>query len=131
MWHSLAADPADFLYSIRVGDRDVCLVTALLTVKVTLTVAALRRRVAAAILRTEALDRRPRLYQRAIHREMLAREQRLDLRIDQDGGQERARNIALQQAIAVFCEHRHVPDRRIHRQPDEPAEQHVVGDLLH
>ena len=62
---------------------------------------------------------------------MLAREQRLDLRVGEDRGQEAARDIALQQAIAIFGEHRHVPHRRIHRQADEPAEQHVVGDLLH
>jgi hypothetical protein len=62
---------------------------------------------------------------------MLAREQRLDLRIDQHGRQEVAGDIAIQQAIAVFGEHRYVPHRRVHRQPDEPAEQHIVGDLLH
>ena len=62
---------------------------------------------------------------------MLARQQRLDLRIDQDGGQEPACDIALQQPVAVLGEHRHVPDRHVHRQSDEPAEQHVVADLLH
>ena len=41
------------------------------------------------------------------------------------------RDVALQQPVAVLGEHRHVPDRRIHRQADEPAKQHVVGDLLH
>jgi len=41
------------------------------------------------------------------------------------------RDVAGQQTVAVLGEHRHVPHRRIHRQADEPAEHHVVGDLLH
>ena len=40
-------------------------------------------------------------------------------------------DIACQQPLAVLGEHRHVPHRRVHRQADEPAEQHVVGQLLH
>jgi hypothetical protein len=42
-----------------------------------------------------------------------------------------ARDVAVQQALAVLREHRHVPDLRVHRHADEPAEQHVVGDLFH
>jgi len=62
---------------------------------------------------------------------MLTRKQRRDLRIGQDRRQETARDVAFQQPIAVLREHRHVPDRRVHGQTDEPAKQHVVGDLLH
>ena len=116
---------------VGIGGRGVRLVAALLAVKIALAVATRRRRLAAAVLRTEALHRRPGLDQRAVHREMLGREQRLDLRIGQDRRQEPAGDVAFQQPIAVLGEHRHVPHRRVHRQPDEPAEQHVVGDLLH
>ena len=45
--------------------------------------------------------------------------------------QEAAGDVALEQPLAVLGEHRHVPDRRVHREADEPAEQHVVGQLLH
>lgn len=62
---------------------------------------------------------------------MLGREQWLDLWIAEDRRQEAARDVAFQQAVAIFGEHRHVPHRHVHRQADEPAEQHVVGDLLH
>lgn len=35
------------------------------------------------------------------------------------------RDISLQQPVAALGEHRHVPNRGVHRQTDEPAKQHV------
>jgi hypothetical protein len=40
-------------------------------------------------------------------------------------------NITGQQALTVLAEHRHVPHRVIHAQPDKPPEQQVVVELLH
>ena len=109
----------------------MCLVVAILAMKVAFSVAARCWWFAAAVLGTEALHRRPGFDQRVIHREMLRREQRYDLRIGQDCGQEAARNVGLQQPVAVLGEHRDVPDRHVQHQTDEPAEQHVISDLLH
>lgn len=36
-----------------------------------------------------------------------------------------------QQPLAVLGEDCHIPDRRIHRQSDEPAEEHIVLPLHH
>jgi hypothetical protein len=62
---------------------------------------------------------------------MLVRQQPLDRRISHHRQQEPNRDIPGQQAFAVLGEHRHVPHWGVHRQADEPAKQHVVGDLLH
>src|SRR5262245_51728068 len=45
--------------------------------------------------------------------------------------QELACNISVQQAVAVLREGRVVPNRIVDSQPDEPAEQQIVIDLLH
>ena len=42
-----------------------------------------------------------------------------------------ARDVAVEQPIAVLAEHGRIPDRIVHRQPDEPAEQQIVVELLH
>jgi hypothetical protein len=106
-------------------------IAAALAVEIALAVAARCGRLAAAILWAKALHACPGFDQRAIDREMLRREQRCALRIGQQGRQKTAGDVAFQQPVAILGEHRHVPDRRIHGQADEPAEQHVVGDLLH
>ena len=62
---------------------------------------------------------------------MLVREQRLDLGLAQHRLEELRGDLALQEPVAVLGEHRDVPDRRVHRQADEPAEQQVVIQLLH
>ncbi len=41
-----------------------------------------------------------------------------------------ARNVRLEQPIAVLAESRVIPHRLIDRQPDEPSEQHVLLELL-
>src|SRR3954467_12686014 len=116
---------------IRIGRRGVRVVAARLTVEVTRAVAPRTGWLAAAVLGPEALHRRPCLDQRAIHREVLAREPPLDLRASQDRAEEAMRYVALQQPVAVLGEYRHVPNRRLDRQADEPTEEDVVGQLLH
>jgi hypothetical protein len=80
-----------------------------------------RATAAAGVLRAKALHGRPSL-DHAIDREVIVRQQRLDARVGQQCLQEAAGNVAFHETVAVLGEHRHVPDRRIHRQPDEPAD---------
>src|SRR5205085_5427072 len=90
---------------IGVGGRGMRLIATLLApgsspgkaMEVPLAVPAGLWRLAAAVLRAEVLHRCPGLDQRPVDRKMLAREQRLDLRVGEDRGQEAARDIALQQ----------------------------------
>ena len=58
-------------------------------------------------------------------------EQRLDLGLRQHRAQKLGRDLALEQPVAVLGEHGHVPHRVVDAQPDEPAEQEVVVQLLH
>ena len=88
-------------------------------------------RVAAVVLAAEALHRRPRLDQRAVHREVLVRQKTPDPRAAQHRLKEARRNIPRNQPVVVLRIHRRVPHRRVHRQSDEPAEQQVVVQLLH
>ena len=44
---------------------------------------------------------------------------------------ELGRDIAVEQPVAVLAEHGRIPHRIVRRQPDEPAEQQVVVELLH
>jgi hypothetical protein len=58
-------------------------------------------------------------------------EQGRDPGLGEDRGEELLGDRALQEPLAVLGEHRHVPDRHIHRQSDEPAKQQIVVELLH
>ncbi|CUH31978.1 hypothetical protein JSE7799_00926 [Jannaschia seosinensis] len=91
-------------------------------------VVAIRR---CAFLRLEALHGRPRLDQRAVHREVFIREQRSDLRMCQDRRHHLARHLGGQQPVAVLAEHRGDPYRVVDAKSDEPPEQQVVIHLLH
>ena len=123
---ALAVEPG-----LGVGGRGVGVVAALLTVEMALAVAARPRRLAAAVLGPEALHGGPSLDQRAVDREVLVRQQRLDLRLVEHGTQELGRDLALEQPVAVLGEHRHVPHRIVDAQADKPAKQQVVVQLLH
>ncbi|CAN0626732.1 protein of unknown function [Burkholderia multivorans] len=113
--------------------RFMRLVAALLTVPV-LALAGTsigRRIVIRFVLAHEALVPGPSLNQRAIHAEMFARQvaarlRRLDGLVEQTYD-----DIVNEQPVTVLAERRVVPHRIVHRQADEPAKQHVVGDLLH
>src|SRR5438445_13547284 len=96
---------------IGIGDRGVRLVAPLLAVKVPLPVAARSRRLAAAVLRAKALHARPRLDQGAVHREMVVRQQRLNLLLVQYRRHELAGDVTGDQPHTALGEHRHVPHR--------------------
>src|SRR6476469_9259690 len=105
------------------------LVGAFLLVEAALAIAAWTRRLVLAILAPEALHRCPRLDKRAIDREVIVRQELLHLGLVQHRAEELRRHISLQKPLAVLGEYRNVPDRRVHRQPDEPAKQQIVIEL--
>src|SRR5215468_7568563 len=70
------------------------------------------------VLLLEALEARPGLDQGAVDREVLV-------------GQEAALPRLRQDPLAVLREHCGIPDRVVHVQPDEPAKEQVVIQLLH
>jgi len=78
------------------------LVRTLLALEIDLDVAAgaWRRFIARAALALEALYRRPGLDERAVDREMVARQQRLDARLRKHGGQELPDDRAFEQTVA-------------------------------
>jgi hypothetical protein len=80
--------------------------------------------------RPEALHAGEGLDQRAVDREVLVRKQRPDCGLAEHRLEEPGGDVARQEPLAVLGEHRDVPDRRIHRQPDEPAEQQIVIELF-
>ena len=96
-------------------------VGALFAVEITLTVAPWCWRFVAAILSAEALQARPCLNQRAIDREVIIRQELLHFRVTQYCFQELARNVGIQQAVAVFRERRVIPNSIIDPEPYEPA----------
>ncbi len=81
-----------------------------------------------AVLRTEA-RRGLGLYQRTIDREMLVRQQRLDLRMVEQPRHELLEHLAGLQPFTVLGEGRRVPYRVVRRQSDKPAIQQVVATV--
>ena len=71
------------------------------------------------------------LDERAVYGKVVVRHQGFHPRLGDDRGQEAARHVAFQEAVALLAECRGVPARRVHRQPNEPAEQQVFVELLH
>ena len=115
---------------VGIGGRGMRVVAAPLAMEVALAVAPRAGRVARAVLRPEALQAGPGLQQRAVDREVLARQQPLDLVVRQHRGEKLGRHLALQQPVAVLGEGRGVPHRVLDAEPDKPAEQQVVVDPL-
>ena len=99
--------------------------------KVALPVAAGAWRIARAILWAKALHAGPGVDQGAIDREMVGRQQGLDLPQRQKAGQKLLRHIRRKEAVTVVAEHRRMPHARVNRQADEPAKEQIVVDLLH
>jgi hypothetical protein len=66
------------------------------------------------------------LYQRAVDSEVLLAQQTLGMRLLDHRQQQPFGHFATQQALAVLGEHCHIPDRIVHVEPHEPAEQQVV-----
>ena len=89
-----------------------------------------RRRLRPFLLATEALEAGPRLQQRAV-REMLVGEQARVSRLGDHRITERRGDITLPQAVAILTEGGRRPNRVVHPEPDKPAIEHAVIDLLH
>ncbi|SPC18372.1 conserved membrane hypothetical protein [Cupriavidus oxalaticus] len=119
---ALAVEPG-----IGIGLGLVRVVAALATLEVGAVVVVF----VAAILAHEALVARPRLNQRAVDAEVLARQPVLLLRDGQHFVEELDHRIMLDQPFAVLGKDRGHPNCIVHRQPDEPAKQQVVLRLLH
>jgi hypothetical protein len=85
--------------------------------------------VGAPVLPLKTLLTGPGFDQRAIDGEVLVRHQgRSALH---DTTEEAARDLLIQEPIAILREDRRRPDRLVHVHPDEPPEQQVVIELLH
>ena len=117
----LAIKPA-----VRVAGARMGVVLALLAVEVGAIII-----VAATVLGAKAFLRSPGFDQRSVHRKMLVRQQRLDLRMVQKPGHELREHIAVLQPLPVLGEGGRVPDRIVRRQSHEPAVQKIVVQLLH
>ena len=87
---------------LGIGRARMGLVGSLLLVEAALGIASRTVLVVvAAILPPKALDRSSGFSQRTVHREVIVREQTLDLRLRQKRVQELGRNLALEQPVAV------------------------------
>jgi hypothetical protein len=94
------------------------------------TTAARSRRLVGSVVRTEALRAHPGFQQHTINREVLARQQALDLVLRQNRGQELAHHFAVQQPVAVIGEAGCIPYRILDAKPDKAAERQVILDPL-
>ena len=93
-------------------------------------VAARRRVGRRTVLGLEALVRRPRLQQRPVDGEVLARDVAAQLGLADDRGEEPIRDLGFQQPVAVLGERRRVERLGVDRQVQEPLEQQVVVQPL-
>jgi len=105
-------------------------VTALLAPEIDHARAITTRARRLAVFSLEALERRPRLDQRAIDREVLIRQQPLGARLLDDASKERPRDIVLDQARPVYRERRVIKREALQIHVQEPAKQHVVVEHL-
>lgn len=71
------------------------------------------------------------LDQRAIDREVIVGQEALDLGVTQHRFEQLGGNVGIEQPVAVLGERRMIPHGIIDTEPDEPAEQQVIVDLLH
>src|SRR5262249_25377749 len=106
-------------------------VAGLLAMEIALAIAARARRITRAVLRLEALHRRPGCNLRPVDREMLVRQQPTQLRMLHERGQKLPRHVCFKQPIAVLREHPRNPYRLVHAETNEPAVEQVVVELLH
>ena len=121
----LAVEPA-----ARVGGAFMGVVGAGLTAEIHLAVAARPRRRGRFVLAPEALHRGAGLDEGAIHTEVLAAGQTLAPGLPQHLRKQLVHDLRIEQPLAVLGEHRRYPDRLVDRQPNEPAEQQIVVNLL-
>src|SRR5246500_245909 len=117
---------------VRVGRGNVCFIGSFLAVEVAPGIAAAAlRRLVGSVLWHEALHAGPSLDQRAVNREVLARQELAHLRQMENPGHELGRDIAAQEPVAVLAEHGCVPYRIVRRKTHKPAEQKIIVELLH
>jgi hypothetical protein len=122
---------------VQVGRRCMRLIGALLAMEVCLCIAATAtgrrstRTTRLAILRLDALHRRPGFDQRAVDGEVVGGQEPLDPGLRQDRAEELRGDVAFEQPVPVLRKYRMVPSRIVDANPDEPAEQEVVFQALH
>ena len=116
---------------VAIGGRGMRRIRVLLASEARRAVATQRGWRPAAILRAKTLHQDPSLDQGAIDGKVLVGEQRYEFGAGQHASEELGGDRALQQSVAVLGEHGHVLDRIVDAQPDKPAEQQVVVELLH
>jgi hypothetical protein len=66
-----------------------------------------------------------------MHGDVLVREQTPLVCLLEHGLKEGFGNVPIEQALAVFREHGHIPDGVIHVQAHEPRERQVLVELFH
>lgn len=91
----------------------------------------IRRRRRGIVDRPEALVTGPGFEERPVHGEMFVRQELMLVRQAQHRAEERLRDVPREQAIAVLGEDRRHPNRIVRREPDEPAVEQIVIQLLH
>jgi hypothetical protein len=124
----LSAVPLAHQLRLRVRGRLVGVVPPALALKITPAIAVTRPLIRALFL--EALQRRPRLNQRRIHREVLIANPTLGLREPHDLSKEQVRHLVLQQPRLVLGERGVVEDRLVGVKVQEPAEQQIILEAL-
>ena len=77
------------------------------------------------------LQARPRLQLRAVHGDVLVRQQPRRPGLGGHRVEERRRDVAGQQSVPILRERRGMPYRVVHVPADEPANQEVVVEFLH
>lgn len=112
-----------------IGDRGVCFVGELFTVKVTRLIAT-HGPGGIIILGPEALDGGPGFDERAVNAEMLIRQEPGLAGLRHDLGQKKACNLGMDQPLQVGGKARVVPDLLVQGQAHKPAKENVVVDLF-
>ncbi len=72
-----------------------------------------------------------RFDERAVTRDVFIGDQVLHAWLAKNRRHEPGRDGALKKPVPVFCEHRCIPDWRVHGQANEPTEHQVIIQLLH
>jgi hypothetical protein len=114
----------------RVGLGGMGIVAALLPMEVAFAVAPGTRTRATAVLGPKALHRGPGLDQGAVDTEVFVGQELRPAGLVHHLPEETPGDVGFQQAVPVLGEGGVIPDRVVHGQSDEPAEQQVVVDLL-
>ena len=115
----------------RIRDRAVCLIAALLAVKMALTVAPRRLRFTRTVVRHKALHRCPSLNLRAVDGKVVVRKQGVHVPMSEKLGQEFARHLGFKQPVRTLREHRRHPNLIIHAETDKPAIEQILMQLFH